>query len=62
LKADCILLYGDDLIPTSKYAGTFKIATELRNHGYSVECIDLSFYDSVDKEFLEKRKNNIKLN
>ena len=59
MKADCILLYGDDLIPTSKYAGTFRIATELRNHGYSVQCIDLSSYDSVDKEFLEVMDNLI---
>lgn len=27
MKADCILLYGNALIPTSKYAGTFRIAT-----------------------------------
>jgi radical SAM superfamily enzyme len=53
LKADCILLYGNNLIPTSKYAGTFRIATELRNHGYTVQCIDLTAYKTLDKEFLE---------
>jgi radical SAM superfamily enzyme len=53
LKADCILLYGNDLIPTSKYAGTFRIATELRNHGYTVQCIDLTAYGVLDKDFLE---------
>ena len=53
MKADCILLYGNDLIPTSKYAGTFRIATELRNHGYTVQCIDLTAYKTLDKEFLE---------
>ena len=53
MKADCILLYGNDLIPISKYAGTFRIATELRNHGYTVQCIDLTAYKTLDKEFLE---------
>lgn len=53
MTVNCILLYGDDLIPTSKYAGTFRIATELRNHGYTVQCIDLAAYKTLDKEFLE---------
>jgi radical SAM superfamily enzyme len=53
LTVDCILLYGNDLIPVSKYAGTFRIATELRNHGYSVQCIDLTAYTTLEKEFLE---------
>ena len=52
MKADCILLYGNDLIPISKYAGTFRIATELRNHGYTVQCIDLTAYKTLDKDFL----------
>ena len=53
MKADCILLYGNDLIPVSKYAGTFRIATELRKHGYTVQCIDLTAYKTLDREFLE---------
>jgi len=57
MKADCILLYGNSLVPTSKYAGTFRIATELRNHGYTVQCVDLSAYKTVDKDFLEVMDN-----
>ena len=59
MKADCILLYGNDLIPISKYAGTFRIATELRNHGYTVQCIDLTAYKTLDKEFLETLDRSI---
>jgi hypothetical protein len=59
LKADCILLYGNNLIPTSKYAGTFRIATELRNHGYTVQCIDLTAYKTLDKDFLETLARSI---
>jgi radical SAM superfamily enzyme YgiQ (UPF0313 family) len=59
LSVDCILLYGNDLIPVSKYAGTFRIATELRKHGYTVQCIDLTAYKTLEKEFLEVLDNLI---
>lgn len=53
MTVDCLLLYGNHLIPMSKYAGTFRIATELRNAGYTVQCIDTTAYDGRWKEFLE---------
>lgn len=45
MTVDCVLFYGNHLIPMSKYAGTFRIATELRNAGYTVQCIDLTAYE-----------------
>ena len=53
MTVDCLLLYGNHLIPMSKYAGTFRIATELRNAGYTVQCIDTTAYDGRWKEFIE---------
>lgn len=44
MKYDCVILYGNSLMVVSKYAGTFRIATELRNHGYRVQCIDISLF------------------
>lgn len=44
IKADCIVLYGFSERPMSKYAGPFRIATELRLNGYTVHCIDISAY------------------
>jgi hypothetical protein len=41
MKIDCVLLYGNSTLPASKYAGTFRIATELRKHGYTVQTVDL---------------------
>jgi radical SAM superfamily enzyme YgiQ (UPF0313 family) len=50
MKTDCVLLYGNFTMPMSKYAGTFRIATELRQHGYSVQTIDLTAYDGFDPD------------
>ena len=54
---NCILLYGNDELPTFKYAGTFRIATELRKNNYEVHCIDVSAFNNDDidlKLILEK--------
>ena len=53
MTVDCVLLYGNHLIPTMKYAGTFRIATQLRNAGYTVQCIDITAFDGKWEEFLE---------
>jgi len=58
MKIDCVLLYGNFMIPMSKYAGTFRIATELRQHGYGVQTIDLTAFNGFDSE-LEKILDNI---
>jgi radical SAM superfamily enzyme len=51
MKTNCILLYGNNGFALSKYAGTFRIATELRNHGYKVQCIDITaFSNGVDNQ------------
>lgn len=50
MSVNCIILYGDSARPLSKYAGTFRIATELRNHGYSVQTIDVSAFNNFDDE------------
>lgn len=50
-KIDCILLYGNHGLPISKYAGTFRVATELRNHGYSVQSIDITPFNGFDYDF-----------
>jgi DNA repair photolyase len=55
---NCILLYGNDTIPTNKNAGPFRIATELRNNGYTVQTIDLTAFDGFDAD-LELILNNI---
>ena len=57
MKPQCILLYGNTMQPTAKYAGTFRIATELRLHGYSVQCIDISVFDKFDADVIELVKN-----
>jgi hypothetical protein len=57
MKPHCILLYGNSLDPTLKYAGTFRIATELRLYRYDVQCIDISVFDKFDSEFEEIIKN-----
>ncbi len=49
-KINCILMYGDTPWPGSKSAGPFRIATELRNHGYTVQTIDIAGY-RPDKGF-----------
>lgn len=53
MTVNCILLYGNHQIPTIKYAGTFRIATQLRNAGYTVQCIDVSAYENKFEKFLE---------
>lgn len=45
MKPDCILLYGIDVSPITKTAGVFRVATELRNHGYIVQCIDITAFN-----------------
>jgi len=42
---NCVILYGNTLQPTSKTAGPFRIATELRKNGYTVNCIDLTVFN-----------------
>ncbi len=46
----CILFYGNNTHPGSKYAGAFRIASELRKHGYNVSCIDLTPFNGFDDE------------
>ena len=53
MTVDCILLYGNHLLPTIKYAGTFRIATQLRNAGFTVQCIDVTAYEGRWEAFLE---------
>lgn len=48
MKPHCILFYGNSQQPTIKYAGTFRIASELRKHGYDVQCIDITAFDKFD--------------
>ena len=45
-------------MPMSKYAGAFRIATELRQHGYNVQPIDLTAYNGFDSD-LEQILDNI---
>jgi radical SAM superfamily enzyme YgiQ (UPF0313 family) len=50
--ANCIIFYGNSDIPGSpKTAGPFRIATELRKHGYTVMCIDITVFNGFDDEF-----------
>lgn len=47
--ANCIILFGDHGLPClHKSAGPFRIATELRNNGYSVQTLDVSGIHSND--------------
>jgi hypothetical protein len=41
------------MLTTSKYAGTFRIATELRHHGYNVQTIDLTAFNGFDSDLEE---------
>lgn len=59
MKPDCVLLYGNGVAPITKYAGTFRIATELRQHGYSVQTIDLTAFDGFDDNLKEILTNTI---
>lgn len=50
--ANCIIFYGNTDIPGGpKTAGPFRIATELRKHGYTVQCIDITVFNGFDDEF-----------
>lgn len=53
-----VLLFTDvaDTLGYGKYAGTYKIATEVRDHGYTCQVIDLFSYYSLDKLELIIRK------
>ena len=53
MKIDCVLLYGNSTLPASKYAGTFRIATELRKHGYTVQTVDTTAFNGFDDELEE---------
>ena len=55
----CILLYGNARQPLVKYAGTFRIASELRKHGYNTQCIDLTAYNKFDDTLKETLSNLI---
>ena len=57
-KPNCILFYGNNTHPASKYAGVFRIATELRNNGYIVSCIDLTAFKGLDSD-LKKLLTNL---
>jgi radical SAM superfamily enzyme len=59
MKTDCILLYGNSKSALAKYAGTFRLATELRQHGYSVQTIDLSAFSYYNNIFKTVLKNII---
>lgn len=48
MKYNCILFYGDTHWPGSKSAGAFRIATELRQHGYTVQTIDVSGFRTTE--------------
>jgi hypothetical protein len=50
MKPHCILLYGNHTHPGSKYAGTFRIASELRKNGYDVQCIDTTPFKGLDND------------
>lgn len=57
MTTQCILLYGNFSHPLTKYSGTFRIATELRQHGYETQCVDLMAFNRFDdnlKEILTK--------
>lgn len=47
---DCIILYGNMLLPITKMAGPFRLASELRTHGYTVQTIDLTAFDGFDQD------------
>ena len=48
MKPHCIILYGNNTHPGSKYAGAFRIASELRKNGYDVNCIDMTPFKGFD--------------
>jgi Radical SAM superfamily len=46
---DCIILTANVKGPAIKTAGPYRIATELRNNGFSVQVIDISIFDDPKK-------------
>jgi hypothetical protein len=58
-EVNCIIFYGNSENPLIKYAGTFRIASELRKHGYFVQCIDLTAFDNRLKDLIEILKTII---
>ena len=59
MKPDCILFYGNSTQQGNKYAGTFRIASELRINGYNVQTIDLTAFEGFDDNLKEILKNLI---
>lgn len=59
MKPHCILFYGNWQQPTFKYAGTFRIASELRKHGYDVQCIDITAFNNFEDSLKEILSNII---
>lgn len=51
MKPDCIILYGLSVMPGAKHAGPFRIATELRKHGYTVQCVDITMFSNEELFF-----------
>lgn len=47
---NCILLYGNSFQHMSKYAGTFRVASELRSNGFSTQCIDITAFNGFNDE------------
>lgn len=50
MKLNCIILYGSENPLMMKTAGPYRIATELRQHGYSVMCIDTTAFNGFDDD------------
>jgi|694.fasta_scaffold26840_2 hypothetical protein len=59
MKPDCILFYGNATQHGNKYAGTFRIASELRLNGYTVQTIDLIPFKGLDDNLKEILRNLI---
>lgn len=50
-KVHCILLTGNSQFPGGvKTAGSYRIATELRNNGYNVKIIDVTVFHKFDED------------
>jgi hypothetical protein len=53
MKPNCIIIYGVTHQTGFKHAGPFRIATELRNHGYTVQCVDFTMFEGNSKLFFD---------
>ena len=50
MSVNCLLFFGNDVIPSLlKSAGPFRLATELRSAGFSTQCVDIGPLRTVDK-------------